>query len=86
MKRLIDCYSEIFDFSMINPKFLLSTTCELLSEMTKLQHNYSVKMDELKCLVESQKVTVNDQKLSQTEVVNSVKNFAIEKEKLTLIG
>lgn len=84
LKRLIDDYSEIFDFSMINPKYLLSTTTQLLSEVTKLKHNYSEKIDELNRIVESQKAVLNEQKSSQTDV----KNFVVEnlkREKMELV-
>lgn len=39
--KLNNKYSDIFDFNMINKKFLMKTTSDLLSEMFKLKDNYS---------------------------------------------
>lgn len=35
--KLVNKYSNVFDFNFIDPKFLLNTTNDLLSELNKLK-------------------------------------------------
>lgn len=39
--KLINEYSDVFDFNMISPKFLMKTTTDLLSQLVQLKQNYS---------------------------------------------
>lgn len=39
--KLINEYSDVFDFNMISPKFLMKTTTDLLSQLAQLKQNYS---------------------------------------------
>lgn len=68
--KLINDYSDVFDFNMINPKFLLSTTNELLSELNKLRIEYSNSMIEMKKLIENQNKQFND----QIEIIKKLQN------------
>lgn len=71
--RLMSNYSNVFDFNMINPKFLLNTTNELLSELQKLKIEFSNSISEMKKLIEDQKNRFNDQNDEIKNIQNSQK-------------
>lgn len=45
--RLLNGYSDVFDFNMLSPKFLLKTSSQLLSEVSKLNIEFSSKLNEI---------------------------------------
>ena len=58
VNRLLNEYSDVFDFNMINST-LLKTTSELTSELTKLKLEYSEALKEMKNLFEKQRKELN---------------------------
>ena len=78
--KLINEYSGVFDFSMINSKFLLKTTTDLLSELSELKQSYSKCISDFKNLFEE----VKNERQKQQDLFDSFKKFSqdqIEKEK-----
>lgn len=47
LKRLINDFSDKFDFSMLDAKYLLQTSSELLSELSLLRQKYDEKIEEI---------------------------------------
>ena len=72
--KLINEYSNIFDFNMINPKFLMKTSKELLSELSLLKENYSNSIFQLNQIVKQ----IESEKQKQQEAFDSLKQFALE--------
>lgn len=68
--KLINEYSNIFDFNMISPKFLMKTTTDLLSEMVHLKQTYS-KVDQLL-------KQIQEEQQKQQNIFDSFKQFAQE--------
>ncbi|KAK8888270.1 hypothetical protein M9Y10_039335 [Tritrichomonas musculus] len=65
--RLIDHYSDVFDFGMIDSKCLMKTVSHLLSELNKLKFEFSSKIKELNQLVEDQKEIIKKEQLKMKE-------------------
>ena len=61
MTCLLDKYSNIFDFSMINST-LLKTTREMMSEMSKMRTEYSKNINEMKELFKTQRSEIEEVK------------------------
>ena len=57
--RLLNDYSEIFDFNMINLKSILNATSELMKELIKEKKEYSDKIAEMKEIIESQRKEID---------------------------
>ncbi|KAK8892573.1 hypothetical protein M9Y10_029810 [Tritrichomonas musculus] len=87
ISRLLNEYSGIFDFNMLNPKFLMKTIKELLGEVTKLKTNFSNKFSFVNELIESKKEMeieiqkrdklidqLNTEKVDLTLLINDIKN------------
>lgn len=72
--KLINEYSDVFDFSMINSKFLMKTTTDLLSELSQLKQNYSNSISQIEQLFEQLK----SEKQKQQELKDSLKKFLQE--------
>ena len=72
--KLINEYSDVFDFNMISPKFLMKTTTDLLSEMVQLKHNYSDSILKINRLLKQ----IEDEKQKQKDIFDSFKQFAEE--------
>ena len=70
--KLINEYSDDFDFSMVNPKFIMKTTTDLLSELSKLKNDFSNSISQVNQLVEE----IKKEKQKQQELVDSFKQFA----------
>lgn len=69
--KLIIEYSDTFDFSMINPKFLMKTTTDLLSELSKLKNDYSNSISQVNELLGE----IKKEKQKQQELVDLLKQF-----------
>lgn len=54
LSRLLNDYSDVFDFSMLNSKNLVKTTSKLLSEINALKIDFSVKLDQMNQSFEKQ--------------------------------
>lgn len=72
--KLINEYSNIFDFNMISPKFLMKTTTDLLSELTQLKYNYSNSISQINQLLKQ----IEDEKQKQKDLFDSFKQYAQE--------
>ena len=55
LSRLLYKYKDVFDFNMINSKFMMETSSQLLSELQKLRIEYSTKLDEIQNEFQKQK-------------------------------
>ena len=53
--RLINNYSNIFNFNMINREFLMNTTNELLSELNQMKIEFTSLISEMKTVIKNQK-------------------------------
>lgn len=60
--RLINNYSNVFNFNMINREFLMSTTNELLSELNQMKIEFTSLISEMKTIIEDQKSQFEAQK------------------------
>lgn len=69
--KLVNEYSDVFDFSMINSKFLMKTTTDLLSELSQLKQNHSNSISQIDQLLEQLK----SEKQKQQELIESFKQF-----------
>lgn len=89
--KLLNEYSDIFDFSMMSPKFLLETSSQLLSELNKLKIIFSQKMNEIQSEFQKHKELINTvdpdeyqsikNKVRQLETTISEQSKVIEKVK-----
>lgn len=52
---LLNEYSDVFDFNMINPKLGIKTIRELLDEITNLKLNFSTKIEEMNRIINKQR-------------------------------
>ena len=57
--KLLNDYSEVFDFSMLSPKFLLQTSSQLLSELNKLKTEFSLKLNEIQSEFQKHEELIN---------------------------
>lgn len=73
--RLKTDYSDIFDFTMLNPKYLLKTTSDLLSEVTKLKSDLEMKEKEMNDLIMTQKKLIESGKKNEQKLMESIQNF-----------
>ena len=72
--KLTNEYSEIFDFNMINSKFLMKTTTDLLSELSQLKHNYSNSISQVNQLLQE----IKNEKQEQQKLIESFKQYSEE--------
>lgn len=56
LKRLINDFSEKFDYSMLNSEYLLKTSSEMLSEITLLRQKYDEKIEEINEIKRQQEI------------------------------
>ena len=70
--RLISNYSDVFDFTMINSKFLIETTSQLLNETNKLKIEFSEKIKDLNQIIQTQNENLNKLKIEFTEKINQM--------------
>lgn len=73
--RLINDYSDIFDFNMINLKSILNTSSELLKELTKVKIEYDQKISEMNQIIEKQKDEMNKLNETRYSIENDFKNL-----------
>lgn len=73
MTRLLDKYSNIFDFSMINST-LLKTTREMMSEMSKMRSEYSKNINEMKELFKTQRSEIEEVKQEYLKMKKKKRN------------
>lgn len=74
-KRLKNEYSDVFDFTMLNPKYLLKTTSDLLSEVIKLKNDLSMKDKEMSELIKEQKNLLETEKANQQILLGNIQNL-----------
>ena len=72
-------YSDIFDFTMLNPKYLVKTTCDLLSEVTKLKSDLDIKEKEMNNLIKTQKELMEKEKINQQKLLDSLDSLVNRK-------
>lgn len=56
LKRLINDFSDKFDYSMLNSEYLLKTSSEMLSEITLLRQKYDEKIEEINEIKRQQEI------------------------------
>ena len=65
--RLMNDYSDVFDFNMVNLRSILNTSSELIKELTKVKIEFTQKISEMNQIIIEQKNEIN--------IFNEVRNL-----------
>lgn len=84
LKRLLNQYSDVFDFNMINSRLLVQTTSELLSELNKLKLYYSNQVTEMNKSLKIQNDVLKLQIQNQQKLFETFQNDTNEQLKKTI--
>lgn len=78
--RLINDYSDIFDFNMVNLRSILNTSSELLKELTKIKIEFTQKISEMNQIIVEQKNEIKQFNEARNLIDNDFKGL-ISKQK-----